>query len=94
MATGKVCIDGNIVDSAEGRVPVLDRGFLYGDSVFEVYRTYGGVPFAEKEHLERLRMLGALTVYDDTKTQCLYRTWMRVFTHLTVVTGKGLQFEF
>lgn len=54
MATGKVCIDGNIVDSAEGRVPVLDRGFLYGDSVFEVYRTYGGVPFAEKEHLERL----------------------------------------
>ena len=54
MVTGKVCIDGNIVDSAEARVPVLDRGFLYGDSVFEVYRTYSGVPFAEKEHLERL----------------------------------------
>ena len=54
MAKGKVCIDGNIVDSAEGRVSVLDRGFLYGDSVFEVYRTYGGVPFAEREHLERL----------------------------------------
>ncbi len=54
MARGKVCIDGKIVDTAEARVPVLDRGFLYGDSVFEVYRTYGGVPFAEKEHLERL----------------------------------------
>ena len=35
-------------------MPVLDRGFLYGDSVFEVYRTYSGVPFAEREHLERL----------------------------------------
>lgn len=58
MATGKVCVDGNIVDSAEARVPVLDRGFLYGDSVFEVYRTYDGVPFAEKEHLERLRRSG------------------------------------
>ena len=55
MVTGKVSIDGNIVDSEEARVPVLDRGFLYGDSVFEVYRTYGGVPFAESEHLERLR---------------------------------------
>ncbi len=54
MVTGKVCIDGQIVDTAEARVPALDRGFLYGDSVFEVYRTYGGVPFAEKEHLERL----------------------------------------
>ncbi|MEM7434982.1 MAG: aminotransferase class IV [Myxococcota bacterium] len=54
MVTGKVSIDGEIVDSAEARVPVLDRGFLYGDSVFEVYRTYDGVPFAERAHLERL----------------------------------------
>jgi len=58
MATGKVSVDGNIVDSAEARVPVLDRGFLYGDSVFEVYRTYGGVPFAEREHLQRLSRSG------------------------------------
>lgn len=54
MTTGKACIDGEIVDVAEARVPVLDRGFLYGDSVFEVYRTYDGVPFAERAHLERL----------------------------------------
>jgi branched-chain amino acid aminotransferase len=54
MPTGKVSIDGRIVDSADARVSVFDRGFLYGDSVFEVYRTYGGVPFAERAHLERL----------------------------------------
>lgn len=54
MPTGKVSIDGCIVDGADARVSVFDRGFLYGDSVFEVFRTYGGVPFAEKEHLERL----------------------------------------
>lgn len=54
MATGKVSIDGQVVDSAEARVSVFDRGFLYGDSVFEVFRTYGGVPFAQREHLERL----------------------------------------
>ena len=54
MPTGKVSIDGQVVDGADARVSVFDRGFLYGDSVFEVYRTYGGVPFAEREHLERL----------------------------------------
>ena len=54
MATGKVAIDGEVVDSGEARVSVFDRSVLYGDSVFEVYRTYGGVPFAETEHLERL----------------------------------------
>jgi branched-chain amino acid aminotransferase len=54
MAGGKVSIDGQIVDSGQARVSVFDRGFLYGDSVFEVFRTYGGVPFAEREHLERL----------------------------------------
>ena len=54
MASAKVSIDGRVVDGAEARVSVFDRGFLYGDSVFEVFRTYGGVPFAETEHLERL----------------------------------------
>ena len=54
MAMGKVAIDGEVVDSDEARVSVFDRGFLYGDSVFEVYRTYAGIPFAEMAHLERL----------------------------------------
>ena len=55
MVTGKVSIDGQVVEGDEARVSVFDRGFLYGDSVFEVFRTYGGVPFAQKEHLERLK---------------------------------------
>lgn len=50
----KVSIDGVLHDEADAKVSVFDRGFLYGDSVFEVMRTYGGRPFAEREHLERL----------------------------------------
>jgi branched-chain amino acid aminotransferase len=49
-----VLIDGTRVAESEARVSVFDRGFLYGDSVFEVMRTYGGRPFCEREHLERL----------------------------------------
>ena len=48
----QVWIDGARSEAAQ--VSVLDRGFLYGDSVFETLRTYGGVPFALDEHLARL----------------------------------------
>lgn len=49
-----ISIDGRRVASEDARVSVLDRGFLFGDSVFEVLRTYGGEPFACDEHLARL----------------------------------------
>ena len=47
-------IDGEIVPEEHAVVSVLDRGLLYGDSVFETIRTYGGRPFALAEHVERL----------------------------------------
>lgn len=53
--SGVLSIDGRLVGPAEARVSVFDRGFLYGDSVFEVMRTYGGVPFCEAAHLRRLQ---------------------------------------
>ncbi len=36
------------------RIPALDRGFLFGDSVYEVLRVYGGKPWLEAEHWRRL----------------------------------------
>lgn len=47
-------IDGVLHAPDEARVSVYDRGFLYGDSVFETIRTYGGEPFLLDEHLARL----------------------------------------
>jgi branched-chain amino acid aminotransferase len=52
-------LDGAILREDEARIPVLDRGFLFGDSVYEVIRTRGGVPFAWQEHLDRLRLSAA-----------------------------------
>lgn len=49
-----VVLDGVVVGPEAARVSVFDRGFLYGDSVYEVVRTYGGRPWALDEHLERL----------------------------------------
>ncbi len=49
-----VNLDGALVPPAQARVSVLDRGFLYGDSVYEVIRTYRGRPFELETHLRRL----------------------------------------
>ena len=54
-----VWIDGAPVAADEARVPVFDRGFLYGDSVYEVTRAFSGVAFALDEHLDRLERSAA-----------------------------------
>ncbi len=52
--TTRVFIDGVPHEAEAAKVSVFDRGFLYGDSVFETLRTYGGRPFALPEHMARL----------------------------------------
>lgn len=39
----------------EARVPVLDRGFIFGDGVYEVIPVYSRRPFRLREHLKRLQ---------------------------------------
>jgi branched-chain amino acid aminotransferase len=49
-----VWIDGVEVAPERATVSVFDRGFLYGDTVFETFRTYQGHPLCLDQHLERL----------------------------------------
>ncbi len=49
-----VNLDGQLVPPSSATVSVFDRGFLYGDSVYEVIRTYGARLFELDAHLARL----------------------------------------
>ncbi len=49
-----IWINGEIFSEANAKISVFDRGFLYGDSVFETIRTYQKRGFALDEHLRRL----------------------------------------
>ena len=51
---GMVNIDGDIMPVSEGRIPVLDHGFLFGDSIYETMRTYDQKPFLFSRHFDRL----------------------------------------
>ncbi len=46
-------LNGDLMPISEGRVSCEDRGFNFGDGVYEVVRVYGGQPFTMREHLER-----------------------------------------
>ena len=50
----KVYLNGKFVDSRSARVSVFDHGLLYGDGVFEGIRSYHGLIFKLREHIERL----------------------------------------
>jgi D-alanine transaminase len=47
-------LNGEFVPLAEARVPVLDRGFIFGDGVYEVIPAYGRALFRLEAHLARL----------------------------------------
>ncbi len=50
----RINVDGRITTSEEAVVPALDRGFLFGDSVYEVFWWHKGALIQEREHLDRL----------------------------------------
>jgi branched-chain amino acid aminotransferase len=60
-----VFLNGQFVPEALAVVPVNDRGFMYGDGLFETLRVVNGRPFRLAQHLERM-MHGA----DFLKIKC------------------------
>ena len=58
-----VFLNGKFMPIEEARVPVLDRGFIFGDGVYELIPVYSRVPFRMDEHLARLeRSLAAVRI--------------------------------
>ncbi|HEX9187523.1 MAG TPA: aminotransferase class IV [Vicinamibacteria bacterium] len=56
---GFASVNGIVGPAEEARVSVLDNGFAFGDSVYEVLRTYGGLAFEPGRHFRRLRASAA-----------------------------------
>ena len=54
-----VNVNGRITDAATAVIPVYDHGFLYGEGVYEVFRTYDGRPFQFGPHMTRMRASAA-----------------------------------
>ncbi len=49
-----VFFNGQLIAEREAGIPIRDRGFIYGDAVFDATRTFSGRTFKLREHIQRL----------------------------------------
>ena len=75
----KIFIDGHFYIPEEAKISILDRGFLYGDGIFETMAVYHGKIFRLQQHLERLYQSAKAIAFTiphspDELTQYLYQT--------------------
>jgi branched-subunit amino acid aminotransferase/4-amino-4-deoxychorismate lyase len=64
-----IFVNGQLVPASEASISVQDRGFRFGDGVFETIAVYQGVPYQFEFHLQRLKGgLDALKIPFDTDT--------------------------
>ncbi len=79
-------LNGRYLPLQEACVPVLDRGFLFGDGVYEVIPAYGGRPFRLAQHLRRLEHslagIGMAPPLEDA-------AWERIFRRLMAADPGG-----
>ena len=74
-----VYLNGEILPLQQACIPVMDRGFLFGDGIYEVIPAYGGRLFRLTEHLTRLnRSLDALGIPNPHSN----RQWQQILDRL------------
>ena len=50
-----VYLNGEVIDREQARISPDDRGFVFGDGVYEVIRVHNGRMFAPEAHIDRMR---------------------------------------
>ena len=74
-----IYLNGEFMPIEQARIPVLDRGFIFGDGVYEVIPVYSRHPFRLAEHLRRLQSsldsIKLANPHDDA-------TWIRLIGRL------------
>lgn len=62
-------LNGEFTKLSEAKISVMDRGFIFGDGVYEVAPVYGGHPFRFEQHMARLeRSLAELRIKNPLTT--------------------------
>jgi branched-chain amino acid aminotransferase len=92
-------LNGRIVPEAQAVVPVTDRGFLYGDGLFETIHAYGRTPFRLREHLARMATGFRAMAFKPAPSAARLTRWIVAAIHkadfpeanirLTVTRGSG-----
>ena len=81
-----VWLNGGLCRIEDARISVLDRGFIYGDGIYEIIPVYGGIPLRPEKHIARLVSgLDAVSIDDPAGSD----GWEKLITDLVAVNGGG-----
>ena len=84
MQDSIVYLNGVMTPLSEARIPVLDRGFIFGDGVYEVIPIYAGKAFRAEHHMARLfRSLDAIAIPNPHNRA----EWMALINQVTSAFG-------
>ena len=96
---GAAFVNGTIGPIETAAIPVLDHGFMYGEGVYEVLRTYNGEPFLYDQHIARLRRSAAAIHLDLPFDNAMLRSWvdrtsaaagLEGDTYIRILTTRGI----
>jgi D-alanine transaminase len=90
-AGGLVYLNGAFLERAHALVPVDDRGFVFGDGVYEVIRAIDGRLFERERHVERLgRSVTAIRIaIPDAEVDRLGDVWHELLRRNELKTGEA-----
>ena len=89
MTSKLVYLNGEYLPINEAKISVLDRGFIFGDGVYEVIPAYGGKALRFEQHMQRLQnSLDAVRITNPlSNTQ-----WQNILDKLITETGSQDQY--
>jgi len=96
---GAAFVNGTIGPLDTAAIPILDHGFMYGEGVYEVLRTYDGEPFLYDPHIARLRRSAAAIHLDLPFDDAALRSWvdrtseaagLEGDTYIRILTTRGI----
>src|SRR5688572_32881328 len=93
VGAGTVYLNGKFLPIEEARVPVLDRGFISGDGVYEVVPVYSRVPFRLDEHLARLERSLAETRIRNPYSRAEWRKQIYQLIDAQSFEDQGIYFQ-
>jgi D-alanine transaminase len=88
-----VYLNGKFLPIEEARVPVLDRGFIFGDGVYELVPVYSRVPFRLDEHLARLERSLAETRIRNPHSRAQWREIIYRLVDAQPFEDQGVYFQ-
>ncbi len=94
-----VYLNGEFIQSEDAKISVFDQGFLYGDGIFESFRSIEKQLYQFSQHYQRLLQSAQALAYPLTFTQqqletillelCERNGWTDAYYRITITRGKG-----